>query len=424
MATSHTATVTLSSGTSVDVFDRYTIALDMMRAGNPWTVSMWRSVSGARDASWEVLRREVKLGENVTLSIDGAAQVTGRIETLRTAAPDDKGGATMVISGRDLGGMAMTWDADPTVRLKGLALSDALAALFAPLGVPVVITDAAAARLVQSGTNRASLGHASRPHATHTTRPHSPSRGVHRAAARRRAQPIDQSHPRAGEKAWALAEEMCRRVGFLMWVAPSADGGIAAVVDVPAFSTPDVFTFGRRIEGLTATGNILKGAEAFSIKEVPSEVNVYTGTTRGDLISNRSRSQTFNVGVERADVNRGFLASPMPAQVRHIKSTRSRTLAASAKEGERVIAEAMAGFRRYELTVQGHGQTVAGVDRLYAVNTMARVRDDLCTSPDGAPLDESMLITGVTFEGGRSTGTTTSLVLVPKDSISIIPQDA
>jgi len=424
MATAHTATVTLSSGTDVDVFDRYTITLDMMRAGNPWTVSMWRSISGAREASWEVLRREVKLGENVTLSIDGAAQITGRIETLRTAAPDDKGGATMVISGRDLGGMAMTWDADPTVRLKGLALSDALAALFAPFGVPVLITDAAAARLVQSGTNRASLGHASRPHATHTTRPHSPSRGVHRAHARRRAQPIDQSHPRAGEKAWALAEEMCRRVGFLMWVAPSAEGGIAVVVDVPAFSTADVFTFGRRIEGHTATGNILKGAEAFSIKEVPSEVNVYTGTTRGDLISNRSRSQTFNVGVSRADVSRGFLASPMPAQVRHIKSARSRNLAASAKEGERVIAEAMAGFRRYELTVQGHGQTVAGVDRLYAVNTMARVRDDLCSAPDGSPLDESMLITGVTFEGGRATGTTTSLVLVPKDSISIIPQDA
>ena len=423
MATPHAVTVTLSSGTEVDVFDRYTVALDMMRAGNPWTVSMWRSVSGARDASWEVLRREVKLGENVTISIDGAAQVTGRIETLRTAAPDDKGGATMVISGRDLGGMAMTWDADPTVRLKGLSLSDALVALFAPFGVPVLITDAAAARLVQSGTNRASLGHAHRPHATPTTRPHSPSRGVHRAAARRRAQPIDQSHPRAGERAWALAEEMCRRVGFLLWVAPSADGGIAAVVDVPAFSTPDVFTFGRRIEGLTATGNILKGAEAFSIKEVPSEVNVYTGTTRGDLISNRSRSQTFNVGVERADVNRGFLASPMPAQVRHIKSTRSRTLAASAKEGERVIAEAMAGFRRYELTVQGHGQTVGGADRLYALNTMARVRDDLCASPTGAPLDESMLITGVTFEGGRG-GTTTSLTLVPKDSISLIPQDA
>ena len=84
----------------------------------------------------------------------------------------------------------------------------------------------------------------------------------------------------------------------------------------------------------------------------------------------------------------------------------------------------MAGFRQYECTVQGHGQVVDGAMRLYAVNTMARVRDDLCSSPTGAPLDESMLITRVTFDGGRQSGTTTTLVLVPKDSISVIPQDA
>ena len=65
----------------------------------------------------------------------------------------------------------------------------------------------------------------------------------------------------------------------------------------------------------------------------------------------------------------------------------------------------------------------AGVDRLYAVNTMARVRDDLCASPDGAPLDESMLITGVTFTGGRGPGCETNLVLVPKGSIRVIPQE-
>ncbi len=422
MSTPHTASVTLSTGTEVDVFDRYTITLDMMRAGNPWTVSMWRSTAGGRVAAWDVLRREVKVGDNATLAIDGAAQVTGRIETLRTQA--DHAGATMVISGRDLGGGAMTWDADPTVRLRGLTLSRALAALFAPLGVPVLITDAASARLVQSGTNRASIGHSRRPSATAPRRPSSPTRGVSAASARHRAQPIDQSHPRAGEKTWALAEEMCRRVGFLLWVAPSADGGIAAVVDVPAFTTADVFAFGRRIEGNVATGNILQGAEAFSIKDVPTEVNVYTGTTRGDLVSNRSRSQTFNVGVNRADVSRGFTASPLPTQARHIRSARSRTFAASAQEGARVIAEAMAGFRQYECTVQGHGQVVDGAMRLYAVNTMARVRDDLCSSPTGAPLDESMLITRVTFDGGRQSGTTTTLVLVPKDSISVIPQDA
>ena len=109
--------------------------------------------------------------------------------------------------------------------------------------------------------------------------------------------------------------------------------------------------------------------------------------------------------------------------MRHIKSSRSCTGAASEKEAERVIAEAMAEFRRYELTVQGHGQTVDGFDRLYALNTMARVRDELCTDPDGNPLDESMLIIGVTFEGSRQGGTTMKLTLAPKGSIVVIPQD-
>ena len=431
MATEHTCTVTLGSGVEVDVFDRYTVTLDMMRAGNAWTVSMWRSTT--RSATWDVLRREVKLGAPLTLAIDGAAQVTGRIETLDTHV--ERSGATMVVSGRDLGGVAMSWDADPMVRLRGLQLTDALTALFLPLGLPVVITDAAAAIIVQSGTNRTNLGPASHGHrrtASATApvrgsrpagRPHSPGRGVTRSSARHRAQPIDRSHPRAGEHVWALAEEMCRRVGFLLWVAPFDDGGLGVVVDVPYFTGADVYQLALRTDA-AAFSNVLKGAEKLSIKDVPTEVNVYTGTTRGDLISNRTRSQTFNVGLERADVSRGFVLDPMTPQVRHIKSARSRTLTAAAQEGERVVAEAMAGFRRYECTVQGHGQTIGGVPRLYALNTMARVRDDLCAAPDGSPLDESMLITGVTFNGSRQGGTTTDLVLVPKDSIVVIPQEA
>jgi len=420
VAFTHTATVVLSSGTEVDVFDRYTVSLDMMKAGSPWTVSMWRSAT--RATTWDVLRREVKAGENLTVAIDGAAQITGRIETIETHTSRE--GAMMIASGRDLGGVAETWDADPTVRLRGLALSDALTALFAPMGIPVLITDAAAARIVQAGTNRASLGaqHSARRNTSAGT--HATTRGVSTAHARRRAQPIDRSHPRAGERVWALAEEMCRRVGYLIWVAPSADGGIACVVDVPTFTGADVYLFTLSADPTSRATNVLKGAEKLSIAAVPTEVNVYTGTTRGDLISNRSRSQTFNVGLGRTDVSRGLIADPMPAQVRHIKSARARTLAAAAQEGERVVAEQMAGFRRYECTVQGHGQLVDGRMRLYAINTMSHVRDELCTSATGEPLDESMLITSLRFDGGRGSGCTTDITLVPKDSIQVIPQEA
>jgi hypothetical protein len=35
-----------------------------------------------------------------------------------------------------------------------------------------------------------------------------------------------------------------------------------------------------------------------------------------------------------------------------------------------------------------------------------------------------MLITSLRFDGGRGTGCTTDLTLVPKDSIQVIPQEA
>ena len=82
MSSEHTCSVTLGSGIGIVVLDSYTVTLDMMRAGNPWTVSMWHSTT--RRATWDVLRREVKLGAPLTLAIDGAAQVTGRSVTLET----------------------------------------------------------------------------------------------------------------------------------------------------------------------------------------------------------------------------------------------------------------------------------------------------------------------------------------------------
>lgn len=418
MAVSVPVGLVLSSGTEVDVFDQYTITLDMMAAGNPWTFTMWRSAT--RQTTWPVLRRELRLGESITVTVNGCAQLTGRIEAIETHG--EASGATIVLSGRDLGGAAMSWDADPTVRLRGLSLSDALTALFTPLGIPLVISASAAeVRAIQSGTV-----HEPRVHVASTARrrtPTTPRRRNPRGASQttRRAAPVDRSHPQAGEKVWALAEAICRRAGFLLWVAPGAGGALAVVVDTPDFASPDVFAFERRIRGLTATGNIDSGVERLSLKDVPTLVNVYSGTSRGDLVSARQRAQVQNAALRERSVTRGFVDSP-PAQVAHHRSTRSRTIAECRREGEHMIAEAMAGFRRYEAKVQGHGQTIGGAFQVYAINTMCRVYDDLCADPEERPLDESMLTTRVQFDGGSSAGQTTALTLVPKDSIVVTPE--
>jgi prophage tail gpP-like protein len=106
-----------------------------------------------------------------------------------------------------------------------------------------------------------------------------------------------------------------------------------------------------------------------------------------------------------------------------MRSTRAKTLARAEQEGRRTILDAMRAFRTYRLTVRGHGQLVDNVRTLYAVNTVARVYDDLCTNADGAPLDEDMLITRVTFKRSRTAGTVTEISLVPRGALAMEPDD-
>ena len=107
----HTVELMLATdGLMVDVWDEYVVTLDMLQAGNPWTFAFWRSdpvsgaITGDRRTTWDLLRRTAKLGDNVLLTIDGAAQLNGRIETMN--AGGGRGGVTLVIGGRDLAGPA------------------------------------------------------------------------------------------------------------------------------------------------------------------------------------------------------------------------------------------------------------------------------------------------------------------------------
>lgn len=402
MALSHSVTLTLGQGSGaleVDVWDRYTVSLSMLRAGQPWTFSLWRSAD--RRAAWDRLCRAVRLFDRITLAIDGHPQITGRIETYERTA-DGHGPAALVLSGRDLAGPAQSWDADPTVALKGVPLEGALSSLFTPLGLTVTLTPAAAAAEVQS---------ARRP-------------GARSPGTARRRRPVDLSHPRPGEKVWSVAESIVRRLGYLMWVAPRTDGTVGIVVDAPDYAQQPAYVLTRRLDARGGgAGNILGGGEAFSVRDVPTDVSVYTGTVRGATVSSRSRAVVQNAGLYDRAITRGAVLDTLQPQPRHVRSERARTLDAARKEGERVIADGMQSFRRCTYTVQGHGQMNGDAMRLYAVNTVARVVDDLVIDADGRGLDAPMLITDVEMNGSRQTGQTTTLTLVPLRSIVVRPED-
>lgn len=411
--TPYTSSVELclaTSGRIVDVFDEWAVDLDMLSAGSPFSFRFWRSdpitgsTTASRTSTWEVLAREVKCFDNVIVMIDDAAQLSGRIE-VRNVSASRQEGAFVLTNGRDLAGVAMDWDTDPTLTIRNMQLGEALPQIFGTLGLPCRVVDSIAA--VQVNAHEAPG-----------------PRRTQRRASRRTV--VDIAHPKPGEKVWAFAESIVRRLGYLMWVAPDAEHGLSVVVDVPNNSAePSYVLLRRAVTNATGAfeGNILSGGESINTRNAPTAVTIYSGTDRGNRISARGRSTTTNVAILDDVVTRGLVLADVPPQPRHIRSTRARTPQRAAQEGSNVIVEAMRSFRTYECTVQGFGQTTDGAKRLYAINTVARVRDDICLDSQGRPLDEDMLIVGVKFKGSHSAGTTTTLTLVPKGSLALVPTE-
>lgn len=398
--------LTTEDSVAIAQWDEYTITLDMLAPGSPFTFTIWHSAETR--SAWRYLRRKVKAGDSALVFLDSVTMLNGRITGLDTGGGHD--GVTTTVSGRAMASVPMTWDADPTVVVRNLTLDDALGRIFAGLGQPVRMSvDAAQVREVQTRAIRYTRG----------GRKRKPRRTV-----------VDQSHARPGETVWSYASNLARKAGFLLWEAPDPDAGLAVVVDKPAFESDVLFRFERVAVGDNPAtgasnyeGNVLNGHEVFDFANVPTTVTVYTGTSRGDTVSTRGRAVVTNAALTDVAVTRGFVLDPPPAQPRHVRSDRARTIERAEQEARRTIADAMRGFRTYTCTVQGHGMSVDGAPRLFAPNTMARVYDDVCVSAEGEALNEDMLITRVTFRGGRRNGVgqVTDLTLVPKGSIVLEP---
>jgi prophage tail gpP-like protein len=145
---------------------------------------------------------------------------------------------------------------------------------------------------------------------------------------------------------------------------------------------------------------------------VPTKLTAFAHTAANANDDARIRTEVPNEGlVHPLVVEPGFL---LPTQ-RFIRGHHARTPQALRRHAERVIADAMAGFRVYECTVQGHGERINEQMTMYAVNSLAHVRDDFHR------INETMLITSVDFSGSREGGQRTTLRMVPKGAIKVFP---
>lgn len=380
----------------IDVVDRYRFALSMLSGGAAWTLTFWHS-DQAR-ASWRLLTdraRGVKLGQVVTVTIDGEAVLTGLVETREVG--DDEGGAPVfVISGRDLLGPAITWDADPTVALKGLPLDEALARIYAGLGIVAEVSESVDPDLRIGALRR--------------------SRRVARSRRVSRVHHVDVTHPKIGEKVQGLVDRIVRGFGLRVWTTVATDATrTPVVVDHPASRGPARFTLLRELEGeaVTERSNLRAGKERASILDVPSRVTVFSQGSRGDKPSD-AFARTVENGYLFTEEALARLDENTYERPRYVASDRAQTPEAAQQEGARLLAEANETFRRYEGVVLGHRQD----GRLWYPNAVCSVRDDVCG------VDELMLLVEVAFSGARQDGPKTDLTLLPLGALSEVPVPA
>ncbi len=391
-------------GVELTNFDELDLTIDMLAPGSPWTVTFWHSDGAIRaENAWRNVKSLCKVEETVRLTLDDAEQLHGRIEKVSTKTSRES--RSLTVSGRDFAARALDWDADPTIRLKGKQLGEALELLFRDVyAVPVVLVSGAEQSEVQARAQR--------------------QRRTRTQSRPRRAHKVDAFKLNAGDKIWQTADQLCRRNGYLLWCAPVSAQTAGLVVDVPVSTGPTLYTFERRqVAGVVLGGNILDSTLTYDGTDVPT---VVTSFAEAPLDSNddahgRAAIANTRYASHPAVAHDGTLSGSLIPKPRYIKPRRVRTLADAQKAADRVIAEAMADFEVIELSVRGWGQLGAdGQRRLYAVNTLARVRDDT----EVPVLDGVYLITRVHFHRSRNGGTTSTLRLVPAGAIQVFPAEA
>lgn len=383
----------LADGTELTNVPAIDVRHDMLAPGSAWAATLWWS--DTRGSEWREVRRRCKNEEFIFVEIGGATQLLGRIEEVEVNCAGHDGGIELTISGRDVIGRLIDWDADPRTQIRNTTLGEAITTLCEPFGVSVFACDAAAEREARGLPRRGRRTRRNRPH---------------------RRQPIDTARIQAGQRVWEVIDKLCRAQGFLVWGAPTEDlDTFELVIDKPAIASPPVFSF-ERVEQPNGEyrGNLLSGTHRVNSRNVPTNVTAFGHAPLTASSDSRIRS------VYNGDIFSPYVASAsvIGHKPRFLCPDQARTERALQKSAERVFAQAKADFRTYRARVRGFGQQSGGQRRLYTMNTGAHVRDDI----EEPRINENMLIRTVHFHQSRERGQLAELMLVEDGAITVTPE--
>lgn len=333
------------------------------------------SVGFGTDQEWDRVRGVVKPDARCTVTVDGALQCTGWIDSVSAGSSSS---TSVTIAGRDILRPLVDANVHPDTPFKDVTIADLVATVIKQVyrtNVPDLFYDNEANRKLLSGTAI-------------------PGVSKNTTGAQKR---IDYVRPQANEGAFDFVARNLRRFGLWLW--GTADGNI--VISSPCYSQEPAYTLTRRRGGKIV--QVLDATYTLDRTNVPSHIFVRGKAGGKEFSKKTARGSAFDVDWK---VWR-------PMYVVHDNATSDAEAMAFAVQE---MSDKMRNAEVYECTCRGHTDPVSG--KVYAIDTVALVQDEF------HDVFRPMWVCGRTFRRTSRGETTTRLKLLPLGAIKFSDVDA
>ncbi len=415
----------IESGLVIDRWIEYSFESNLLTPSDGWTMT----VAAARISP--ELRAGLIPGAGVRLSINGAVQATGYIDSIEVDASKDSG-TEIKLEGRDRLAQAIDACADPTKSFKqGQTLEQMLIELFTPFGFTKpdhFVADAAASRDVK-------LGKLTGEHLTHPSRGGGGRKRRRSSRSRRGGGPrevaswkLHQLRPHVREGVFEFASRVSDRFGLKIWLDPT---GEQMIVGRPDFDQDPYYDL-VRLESPTedARTNVISGSVKIDASDQPTVFLADGYSGGGEWGIGRIKAIAVNRAVKPPGdplepvqkyikagakvIETPAFDNPMPVP-RHrpvfLHDDESQTLEHLEFFLQRELALVQRKSLHANYVVEGHGQLTAEGFHMWTVDTTVDVEDE------PARLKEILYVLGRTFMKSRGGGTTTRLELIRKNTL-------
>lgn len=362
------AEIFLEDGRALRYWSDFSLDSDFLTPADAWSFSF------GSDAEWDRVKDVVLPDARVTVTLDGATQCTGWIDSV-TASGESS--TQITVNGRDILKPLVDSNVHPDTAIKSVTVTQLVEAVVDQIyndNTPVIFSDNEANRKLLTGKSVS---------------------GKSKNASHQKL--VEYCRPQANEGAFDFLSRNLRRFGLWLW--GTADGNI--VVSSPCYSQPASYVISR-----------LRGDKTVQVKSA-SYTRDKTSVPSRVFVRGKAGGKEFAKGQCKGAYVETGLRLYKPMYVVHDNAQSDAECEAFARQE---MSEKLRNSEVYECTLAGVSDPITGA--VYAVDTIAKVQDEVLG------VFQDMWVASRTFKRSSAGATTTTLKLLPKGAIQFSDVDA